>query len=663
MKINFKENHLSISAFDSVIINDFSIITGLNGSGKTHLLTAIKKGYVEIEKINSSEIMYYNYSSFTVYTENLTSWKGSDWRSEAQLTIQKVQQIRNQAIAEVINNSKNDALLFAACRVFTGIRERVIGIETDYEILSKTEIHKGNLNQYRNDISPEFFNFILHILNYNAAYNLKELTPWKVKEKIDLAFLKIEEQIKKTDEDFFNYLENNLKNVDIFSINQAHFEAPNFILADIANEEKDYQFLLNQNFLNEIKARHNKNIKYLTHESFIDTYGASPIEQINQVLKQYDCNSYFLKTNDLDIKIGQDKNQFQIQITLVQEENNIETTFEELSSGEKTLIALTLLIYKSRKNKILPRVLLLDEIDASLHPSMIKRLLNTLIEIFIKKHKMKIIMATHSPTTIAFSEEDSIFIINKGNVLQKIEKQSKQKALEILTEGFATLNEEESDMGIMYNLSKSNLPILFTEGITDKIIIEETWKKLFNETPMPYCVQDCFDASFLANLYKRGFGPDGVFNSYPNRVFIALFDFDQMGYNSWNSLKKNLGLCVVESDPYKGLTICDATKKIFAMLLPVPKNEIIEKQVIGLNGDTFENQSLCNIEHLFYGVSMLNGHFREKECPGQNKIVEFFGDKKAFANKIKQLPKEGCASFNALFSQIGNILNGSIIKK
>ncbi|MEM9091659.1 MAG: hypothetical protein AAGC93_23335 [Cyanobacteria bacterium P01_F01_bin.53] len=45
---------------------DFAVITGLNGSGKTHLMRAIKAGHVTVDAIPVHEIGYYTYKDFLV---------------------------------------------------------------------------------------------------------------------------------------------------------------------------------------------------------------------------------------------------------------------------------------------------------------------------------------------------------------------------------------------------------------------------------------------------------------------------------------------------------------------------------------------------------------------------------------------------------------------
>ena len=136
----------------------------------------------------------------------------------------------------------------------------------------------------------------------------------------------------------------------------------------------------------------------------------------------------------------------------------LEVDFSNLSSGERVLMALVASIYKSSSDNYFPDVLLLDELDASLHPSMMKNMLSVIRDVFLSRD-VKVILVTHSPTTIALSPENSIFIMNRAGV-NRIEKSSRNEALTILTEGFATL--EESLM-LFDEVARNHVSIL-TEG-------------------------------------------------------------------------------------------------------------------------------------------------------------------------------------------------------
>jgi len=90
---------------------------------------------------------------------------------------------------------------------------------------------------------------------------------------------------------------------------------------------------------------------------------------------------------------------------------------------------------------------------------MIKNLLDVINDVFVSEHDVKVILASHSATTIALSEEEWIYLANKHGH-NRFEKQSKKDALKILSEGFITL---EEGLQIFDQFSKKELTI-FTEG-------------------------------------------------------------------------------------------------------------------------------------------------------------------------------------------------------
>ena len=195
---------------------------------------------------------------------------------------------------------------------------------------------------------------------------------------------------------------------------------------------------------------------------FKTKYGENPITVFNDVLREYSCNGYLFNTSDFDSLSyeGISKQDFKLNLRLYSGE--IKINFSSLSSGEKILLALASLM--NRYNRIKynsPGVLLLDEIDASLHSSMINNLLNVLKNVFIKKYGLKIILVTHSPTMIALAPEDSIFVMRRSeDEGDRISKESKANALKTLTEGFLTFGE-----GI--DILRSKKPLVYVEGKTD----------------------------------------------------------------------------------------------------------------------------------------------------------------------------------------------------
>src|SRR5690606_37032757 len=224
---------------------------------------------------------------------------------------------------------------------------------------------------------------------------------------------------------------------------------------------------------------------------------------------------------------------------------------DSLSSGEKTIIALIFVLYHASSNGQFPQVILFDEPDAHLHPSLTQLFIDVIQKVLVEEQKVKVIITTHSPSTIALAPDVSIYKMDR--VLGYPIKENITSAIEDLTNGLTSVTVEESNLGIIYNIKNTNKHILFTEGITDKIILETAWEKLYSSKQRNFYIQDCFSAQFLGTLFNQGNElPDGIFHQFPDKKFIALFDFDGAGYSNWNRSKKFPD--IIEQNPAKCLT-------------------------------------------------------------------------------------------------------------
>lgn len=112
--------------------------------------------------------------------------------------------------------------------------------------------------------------------------------------------------------------------------------------------------------------------------------------------------------------------------------------FNDLSSGEKILISLGIWMFNGGQTKRLPKLLLLDEPDAHLHPSVVKEFINVIEKTLVNKHGVRVILTTHSPTTVSFSPEYSLFEMSKdGPQIKPLE--SKEYGINLLTEGLVVV--------------------------------------------------------------------------------------------------------------------------------------------------------------------------------------------------------------------------------
>ena len=94
--------------------------------------------------------------------------------------------------------------------------------------------------------------------------------------------------------------------------------------------------------------------------------------------------------------------------------NGIEIHFPDLSTGEKVLMSLALAIYNTHGNAKKPDLLLIDEPDAPLHPSMSVKLIEILRDEIVQNANIPVIITTHSPTTVIAASGIPIYLMKRG---------------------------------------------------------------------------------------------------------------------------------------------------------------------------------------------------------------------------------------------------------
>ena len=110
----------------------------------------------------------------------------------------------------------------------------------------------------------------------------------------------------------------------------------------------------------------------------------------------------------------------------------------DLSAGEKVIVAMVFLYYTTQFGKKNYKLLLLDEPDTHLHPSFIKKYMTILKEVLVEKKRTRVIMTTHSPITVALVPESSIYVLNRDDNGSPL-KVSRAHALETLLDGVPAL--------------------------------------------------------------------------------------------------------------------------------------------------------------------------------------------------------------------------------
>lgn len=325
-------------------------------------------------------------------------------------------------------------------------------------------------------------------------------------------------------------------------------------------------------------------------------------------------------------------------------DSNIEGDISSFSDGQfQSVYVYAVSEFFKNKNC----VTLLDEPDAFLHPEWQHQFINQVKEInTIALCKNHILVTTHSASTIASLEQKYISVIYSENHKVKFCKQDKNQVIRDLSAGIISFSETEARLALNQFLKTSSGNVLFTEGVTDEIILNIAWDKLNPRRNCPFGIQNAFDRTFLRNLFSR----DELKLNFPNRKMFALFDFDD-AYNDWKGLK---GLDIV-MDPYSGLAKKLKYECHYALLLPVPKDNDIKKQVIDGKDQAWGGRggSHLSIELLFYKEDLLEKWFIKRPFIAGSEIIEFAGDKAEFAKTmVPVLPAESFEIFRPLFDFI-----------
>lgn len=421
IKLKFQRQHNSISTFEPVELPDFTVLTGVNGAGKSHLLEAIRDGHVAVEGIDTPiRIVYFNYESFRL-------------DNESAFTSQQLESERQNAWNWYEKNAKPQA---------QGWRNRLGGKYIELKALASSSqvplwsVDETMTKEYRRHVETFF-------QNDKNKNNQQAQGVFALIKSLPVA-------IDEIDRETFDrhYKPYTFKN--------------DFLPAQLGKVFWDYYVRYDRNqysqFLNE---RNGEEREVLSDTEFVEANGPRPWVIINQILSEFDTLNYEV-TNPEGYDVFQ---KFQLRLKHTKK-RGLEIEFDKLSSGERVLMALVASIYKSGFDRHFPGLLLLDEVDASLHPSMMRNMLKAIENVFLS-HGARVVLVTHSPTTIALSPDDSIHLMHPEG-LHRVERVTKNIALEVLTQGFVTLDQ---GLRIVDEIVNSDVTII-TEG-NNTLIIEK----------------------------------------------------------------------------------------------------------------------------------------------------------------------------------------------
>lgn len=397
MQLKFLSRHKSIDTFSDVLVEDFSVFTWKNGSGKTHLLSSIKEGKVQIDDISPTQISYFNFQSFLI-------------RNQKSVSPRNIDDEKTQAW-QILRNDIG---------TFQSYDTQIKGI------ISEVDFPYGQIidNQTYNDYIKHIITRISQLTNNNPK--IRKLLKTAVFESWKFASEMSEKDFMKHS----NYSPDDYELLE--SLSEIFIDFQKRLIISWLPKTQGGEWLGKKDIANKLKQ--------------------APWNFINEMFREFSL-PHLISSPDFTAAdlIGSQSVSFQVKLNI----DDQEIDFEDLSSGEKILCSLAMTVYQDTKSNF-PRVLLLDEVDASLHPSMIQNLLSVIANVFIK-NGCKVILVTHSPTTVALINESSLFQVQKGKILNKIVRISKDEAISILSEGYMTI---ERWLKIFDALFKKDLTVI-----------------------------------------------------------------------------------------------------------------------------------------------------------------------------------------------------------
>ncbi len=393
----------------------FTLLTGLNGSGKSQLLKAISEGVVQVETrkavteswlhVPSSEMAFFRSNQFVIDTNS--SYEKFDNLS-----------LRESAA------SFAEILFFEARKSWEAwAHERNIAAPRLRELTLLA--HAKNTNHHIDRTS----------LGSDSEETLTELSEFlKMLEK---SGPKISATISGSKESLVHHAANRLRfphflltHADVIRGLSDPVPFFNASIPAIFSRYRDRR-MMNWLLAKQLETTGKSDRRPLDNDEFELRYGRPPWEVLNETLARLGIDCQFREPDALSMQ--------EYFPTLVSRDGS---TFypSDLSSGEQIILNLALVGYNATSNDatIKPKVVLLDEVDAPLHPAMAKTYLDVIQDVLVEEFGVAVIVTTHSPSTVALFPAQSIYLMKKGQ--PGIQPQEKSKALRDLLSGVPTLS-------------------------------------------------------------------------------------------------------------------------------------------------------------------------------------------------------------------------------
>lgn len=441
MLLSFREPSDVVKSFNQVDIPSFAVVTGPNGSGKTQLLTAIARGALAFEGIKTTETLFLQPHMIAMQPHDEEYHPSSAAQGQH---LQPANDIMRSGVLKSIDSARQSCFGQDWPRIESFFAENNYVIETFSDIDLQSFLDTGfiDLNDYKN---LDRYLDQLHVLKVSRDQDGLTFSFWTIACFSKLSY----------------FLGKSLHKITIREV-QEHLDI--FTSAGRANYIFDFsvsiQFKMYQSrkFWNDFRRYRHQHLgktsdSYLDADAFRRRYGPPPWELANEVINRVRGLRYYFKEPSDDPEES-------YKAHLYDSRDGRSVPMHVLSSGESILLRIVSAIYTHSRadGRMLrpPKLLLLDEPDSSLHPSMVKHLLSLIRNEFVKNMQMRVILTTHSPTTVMLSPEEAVYEVDI--LAGSLTKKDKSLIVDSLCEGVVRVSESKR--------------IIFVEGANDAAFLE-----------------------------------------------------------------------------------------------------------------------------------------------------------------------------------------------
>lgn len=393
-KLTFQSPYLSIRSLEDVELPDFALVTGVNGSGKSHLLMAISSASVKSDAVTqTSEVSIFTWDTLVPKDQNEA--KPGD--------LSEIGTLINQQLGNFASPNKTRHIDIAnigggeqsvTCAQLIEIAAKDDGANKEKIVSTIKQIMKPKISG--RDAAERSQRALLYINSLDSDAILKHAR----------ALLGEDSTAR----------HNAMLALDMVT--------PKGFEQELNRVFQRYRDLENGNTI--AKARD-------LPDRIIEIEEPAPWDFLNELFEKGNIEFRVSAPDFVAVNSS-------VRVTLKKNGTDAEIGFSNLSSGERIFISFAIALYNTEGAKtkaVFPKLLLLDEIDATLHPSMVKYVLRVIKETLVTKLGIKVILTTHSPTTVALVDDAEVYEMdNQAGQLRRV---GRSRALSLLTEAIPTL--------------------------------------------------------------------------------------------------------------------------------------------------------------------------------------------------------------------------------